>query len=268
MIFLRIQGPRDPRRRPQGCPLYPPKVVSFFSHRLSALANHTRVARIYEHESYDYPTQIQETISGITSHVGYNITSFAAHNLKNTNLPSPTLPAPPPPPQHKTLPHALTRAASAAHATIANAPDGSASKFGQALALFAQGWDKVATARVDHDIAIQDRFVQPWQLTLNANVSVAIKARNAVKVSRLDLDAAKQASVLAHSLGSSTNSFLSLSSLKNANPARQEQARLDVENAEDDLVQKTEIAIQLMKAVLDNVIHPFCLFRVADVGQA
>jgi len=47
--------------------------------------------------------------------------------------------------------------------------------------------------------------------------------------------------------------------LKNANPARQEQARLEVENAEDDLVQKTEIAIQLMKAVLDNV-YSFTFF--------
>lgn len=42
-------------------------------------------------------------------------------------------------------------------------------------------------------------------------------------------------------------------SLKNAGPAKQEQARLEVENAEDDLVQKTEVAITLMKTVLDNV---------------
>jgi hypothetical protein len=41
--------------------------------------------------------------------------------------------------------------------------------------------------------------------------------------------------------------------LKNANPARQEHARLEVENAEDDLVQKTEVAITLMKTVLENV---------------
>jgi len=59
--------------------------------------------------------------------------------------------------------------------------------------------------------------------------------------------------------------------LKNASPSKQEHARyvyeallanvsyssthvisLDVENAEDDLVQKTEVAIQQMKAVLDN----------------
>lgn len=42
-------------------------------------------------------------------------------------------------------------------------------------------------------------------------------------------------------------------SLKTASPTKQEQARLEVENAEDDLVQKTEVAITLMKTVLDNV---------------
>ena len=42
-------------------------------------------------------------------------------------------------------------------------------------------------------------------------------------------------------------------SLKTAGPARQEQAKLDIENAEDDLVQKTEVAITLMKTVLENV---------------
>ena len=40
-----------------------------------------------------------------------------------------------------------------------------------------------------------------------------------------------------------------LHSLKNANPARQEQAHLEVENAEDDLVQKTEVAITYSRPV-------------------
>jgi hypothetical protein len=48
-------------------------------------------------------------------------------------------------------------------------------------------------------------------------------------------------------------------SLKTIGPAKQETARLEVENAEDDLVQKTEVAIQLMKTVLDNVRDPFVL---------
>ena len=47
--------------------------------------------------------------------------------------------------------------------------------------------------------------------------------------------------------------FSSFPRLKNTNPAKQEQARLEVENAEDDLVQKTEVAITLMKTVLENV---------------
>ena len=41
--------------------------------------------------------------------------------------------------------------------------------------------------------------------------------------------------------------------LKNASQSKQEAARLEVENAEDDLVQKTEVAITLMKTVLENV---------------
>lgn len=51
--------------------------------------------------------------------------------------------------------------------------------------------------------------------------------------------------------------MLSYSSLKNAAPSKQEHARLEVENGEDDLVQKTEVAITLMKAVLDNVRDSF-----------
>jgi hypothetical protein len=41
--------------------------------------------------------------------------------------------------------------------------------------------------------------------------------------------------------------------LRLTNPAKAELARLEVENAEDDLVQKTEVAIGLMRAVLENV---------------
>ena len=48
--------------------------------------------------------------------------------------------------------------------------------------------------------------------------------------------------------------------LKTSGPQKQEAARIEVENAEDDLVQKTEVAITLMKAVLDNVwSHVFVL---------
>ena len=44
-----------------------------------------------------------------------------------------------------------------------------------------------------------------------------------------------------------------LDSLKGASAGKLEQVRLEVENCEDDLVQKTEVAITMMKALLDNV---------------
>lgn len=63
---------------------------------------------------------------------------------------------------------------------------------------------------------------------------------------------------------------MSLSSLKTASPARQEQAKLDIENAEDDLVQKTEVAITLMKTVLENVCTNYLHFfqRGANVSPS
>ena len=86
--------------------------------------------------------------------------------------------------------------------------------------------------------------------TLNTSISVAMKARQAVNVSRLELDSAKQTSA---SNIFSWYFYWYIYRLKSASATKQEQARLEVENAEDDLVQKTEVAITLMKAVLDNV---------------
>ena len=153
-----------------------------------------RITKVYESETYDYPVQIQESISELSSSIGYNLTSFAATNLKGTKIPAPNAPSPPPPSQHKTLPHALSRASHTAAGTISQTTPrgGDGDKLSKALVLFGSGWDRVAAARLDQDAAIQDNFLHPWQTTLNASIAVAMKARRAVGVSRLELDAAKQ----------------------------------------------------------------------------
>ncbi|KAJ7334110.1 BAR domain-containing family protein [Mycena albidolilacea] len=192
-----------------------------------------KITTVYETEAYDYPVQINESIFELSTSIGTGITNFAATNLKGTNLPAPA-PVVPPAQQHKTLPHAIGRASTtAAQAILSGNAAGAEDRLGKALGLYAEGWEKIASARVHHDTAVRSGFLHPWQQTLSTSINVALKARQAVRVSRLELDAAKQ-------------------SLKNANPARQEQARLEVENAEDDLVQKTEVAITLMKTVLEN----------------
>jgi len=188
-----------------------------------------KITKVYDTEAYDYPVQIQESLSEFSS----TIQNFAATNLKGTPLsPGATSPRPLEAP-HKTLPHALTRASHTSSQLLISTPAGDSSKLGKALALYAQANETVSNARIQHDDAIQQGYLHPWQATLSTSINVAMKARQAVRTSRLELDAAKQG-------------------LKNASPARQEQARLEVENAEDDLVQKTEVAITLMKTVLEN----------------
>ncbi|KAG2347638.1 hypothetical protein BDR05DRAFT_1041634 [Suillus weaverae] len=191
-----------------------------------------KVTKAYESESYDYPIQIQESITELSTTIGHGITNFAATNLKGTNLPTPS-PVAPQVSQHKTLPHALGRAATNAASAMQRTPGGNEDKLGKALTVYAEVFDNIASARVEQDESIQTQYLRPWQTTLSTSINVAMKARQAVRISRLELDAAKQ-------------------TLKTTSPVKQEQARLDVENAEDDLVQKTEVAITLMKTVLEN----------------
>ncbi|KAK7030546.1 cytoplasmic protein [Favolaschia claudopus] len=195
-----------------------------------------KITKVYESEAYDYPSQIQESIAELSASVGHNITSFAATNLKGTRLQAaaPAAPAAPPAPVHKTLPHALVRAAVGAATELQNAtPNSPGEPLAAALGMYAQGMEKIANARVDQDQAIRLNYLHPWQQTLTTSIAVAMKARQAVRTSRLELDGAKQ-------------------TLKSAAAAKQEHARLAVENAEDDLVQKTEVAIALMEKVLKN----------------
>jgi Bin/amphiphysin/Rvs domain for vesicular trafficking len=94
--------------------------------------------------------------------------------------------------QHKTLPHALSRAAGTASSSLKHAPGGQDDRLGLALAEYGGAWEKIAHARVQHDDAVARGFLAPWQQTLQTSINVAVKARQAVRVSRLELDAAKQ----------------------------------------------------------------------------
>ena len=151
------------------------------------------ITKVYESENYDYPIQVQESITAVSSTIGYNITNFAATNLKGTNLPVPASSTQPPEHVHRTLPHALSRAANhAAQAVAASPGPEGGDKLAKALKAYGTGWDRIAAARLDQDDAISNNFLAPWQQTLNTSITLAVKARAAVQASRLELDAAKQ----------------------------------------------------------------------------
>ncbi|ORY32297.1 BAR domain-containing family protein [Naematelia encephala] len=201
--------------------------------RVDALKDvHTKllkITKVHETESYDYPSDIAESVSDISTQAASVWSTFANKNLKNTNLPIP-IPSPSVKTAHapKTLPHALSRAAKSGAVEL-----GSADRLGLALGVYGAAMEKVGDARLSQDALIADRFVTPWQATLSTSIGLAMKARANVKTARLELDSARAA-------------------LKSAAAAKQEQARLHVEEAEDKLVQSTETAIGLMKAVLEN----------------
>lgn len=193
-ILCRVQGSRGPCRHSPCRTLRSAQVRTPLASIPSSLPTQPlscRVTKVYESETYDYPTQIQESITELGTTIGQGITNFAAANLKGTNLPTPA-PVSPTTPQHKTLPHAIGRAATNAAAAVSSTAGTGDDKLGKALHAYSGAWEKIADARVEQDINIRDRFLLPWQTTLSTSIAVAMKARQAVRVSRLELDAAKQ----------------------------------------------------------------------------
>ncbi|KAH8078981.1 putative cytoplasm protein [Filobasidium floriforme] len=191
-----------------------------------------KITKVHETESYDYPTQITESMSELGQTVSQGWSSFAHNNLKNVklpvNVPMPAEPGSTPPAPPKTLPHALSRAAKAGALNV-----GLEDRLGKTLNTYSEAMEKVGDARLQQDHVIVGTFLTPWQATLSSSIALAMKARANVKTARLELDAARSA-------------------MKSAAAPKQEQYRLQVEEAEDKLVQMTETAIGLMKAVLEN----------------
>lgn len=122
-------------------------------------------------------------------------------------------------------------------------------RLGRSLQAYAVAQDKIGAARLAQDAAITNNFYKPWTSTLNNQINAAVKARQHVKSARLSLDAAR--AKYKHLSGSGAG--VTTSSTASSNAQKVEQARLEVEAAEETLVTATEEAINLMRAVLDNV---------------
>ncbi|KAK0547187.1 hypothetical protein OC846_004141 [Tilletia horrida] len=223
-----------------------------------------KVARSYEIESRDYPTNISESLSQTTQTISHSVTTWAASATKgNSSLPN-VQPSAPPAEYPKTLPHALSRAAASgaislgasptnlpSSPTTSSAPSPPAtvsapSKLGDALQTLAVAEDSVGRARLTQDDAIVDGFVEPFA-NFGTQIQLAIKARQSVREARLHLDSWKQ----------------SLKAAENAGKADRVAANTQaVEEAEDKLVAVTEECISLMKAVLESAAPVLALAKL------
>lgn len=198
-----------------------------------------RVTRIHTNPSYDYPGQLQESVAELAHNVQDHLkllTQNPAERAAEAELPqaeSSSLP--------KTLPHALSRA-SAQGAKLMGTDD----PLGAALTKFSGVQEKIGEHRVKMDAEITQKFVQPFNTTLNTNIQFAMKARRNVQSTRLALDAAK-------------------ARYKSTKAEKSEAARLEIEQAEDQFVAAVEEATTLMKSVLET---PEPLRNLADLVTA
>ena len=111
-----------------------------------------------------------------------------------------------------------------------------------ALEKYALASERVGEARLAQDAQIQSRFLAGWNTTLNTNLMFATRARKNVENSRLLLDAAK---------ARSKNQGWNIGGAKAGRDEEimSEEAKAEIEQAEDEFVGQTEEAVGVMKNV-------------------
>jgi hypothetical protein len=148
-------------------------------------------------------------------------------------------------PQPKTFSHAIARA-SLASSQLLQQHNAGEDPLSTALEKYALASERVGEARLAQDAQIQSRFLAGWNTTLNTNLMFATRARKSVENSRLMLDSAKARSKsgnwkLPGQAGAKTDGH------DDENLA--EEARVEIEQAEDEFVGQTEEAVGVMKNV-------------------
>lgn len=213
----------------------PPEYVELEA-RVDALkAFHQKVLAIsgtYEHETYDYPPNIKESLADFGKTVQERVSEAAGAksaselgSIVTGGGPRKTGEKLPP----KTLNHAFSRALDSSAVALESA---NLTNLSSASAKLGEAEAKVGDDRLDQDEAIT-KVNAGFHTTLSTSISFASKARRNVHNARLELDAAKAA-------------------LKGVRPEQSAAAQADVEKAEDEFVAAVEDAVTVMKNVLDT----------------
>ncbi|EAS29431.3 BAR domain-containing protein [Coccidioides immitis RS] len=208
-----------------------------------------QVTSQYSNEAYDYPPNIRESFNDLGRTISEKV-QLLSHATSPAEAQAALTAPPSAKPQPKTFSHAIARAALAGSQMLSQAhTDAAEDPLAVGLEKFALASEKVGEARLTQDAQIQSRFLAGWNTTLNTNLMFATKARRNVENSRLMLDSVKA------SKGASRGDIDNLT----------EEARSEIEQAEDEFVGQTEEAVGVMKNVLDT---PEPLRNLADLVAA
>ena len=136
-----------------------------------------------------------------------------------------------------------------ASSSLLTTPGGPEDPLATALEKYALAEEQVGQARLAQDAQIQSRFLAGWNTTLNTNLKFAARARQNVENARLLLDAAKARAKngpgwnLPGQAGAKKDAHLDEGQIS-------EEARVEIEQAEDEFVGQTEEAVGVMKNVI------------------
>ncbi|KAE8147454.1 hypothetical protein BDV25DRAFT_132079 [Aspergillus avenaceus] len=207
-----------------------------------------QVTSQYSNEPYDYPPNIRESFNDMGRTISEKV-QLLSQASSPAEAQAALIAPPAAKPQPKTFNHAIARASLSGSQTLAQNSTGE-DPLATALEKYALASEKVGEARLAQDAQIQSRFLAGWNTTLNTNLMFAAKARRNVENARLMLDSVK-ASKKAAARGDLDN--------------LSEEARAEIEQAEDEFVGQTEEAVSVMKNVLDT---PEPLRNLADLIAA
>ncbi|BFZ55298.1 hypothetical protein PYCC9005_002338 [Savitreella phatthalungensis] len=197
------------------------------------------VTQQYSKESYDYPTNLRETGAELITSITQRANDLASATSTAEAQAAVTRAGPKGVP--KTLSHALGRASLSSAESL-----GASDPYGSALSKYAIASEKLGEARLAQDSAINTHFNAAMGTTLNTSLAFAGRARRQVYQTRLALDAAK-------------------TSARSARPEKADQARHEVEKAEDEFVAAVEEATSVMKGCLAS---PEPISNLVDLVQA
>jgi len=165
-------------------------------------------------------------------------------------------------PQPKTFSHAIARASLASSQLLQqHSGNNGEDPLSAALEKYALASERVGEARLAQDSQIQSRFLAGWSTTLNTNLMFATRARKSVENSRLMLDSAKAKA----KGGPGWKLPVGHKGEERDEETVAEEARVEIEQAEDEFVGQTEEAVGVMKNVLDT---PEPLRNLADLIAA
>lgn len=186
----------------------------------------------YSNEAYDYPPNIRESFNDLGRTINEKV-SLLSQASSPAEAQAALVAPPSAKPQPKTFNHAIARASLAGSQTLAQSSHGE-DPLATALEKYALAEEKVGEARLAQDAQIQSRFLAGWNTTLNTNLMFAAKARKNVENARLMLDSVKAAKK---------------AQVKGDWDSLSEEARAEIEQAEDEFVGQTEEAVSVMKNV-------------------